>query len=369
MTSRIIIALVTMVISQFAIAERQKEMSLGNDLYSSGDHVIVDKTNLDSIFIAGESIHVNTNISGSAHVAGQNINLRENIGNSVFAMGQSINIDGDVGSDAYLAGQSILISGAVGNDIRAAGETVYIDADIGGDAALAGESVKISKTIAGSVSIAAEDVIFTPEARIHGTLTIYSDDPELIHIPESLIHQDRVTLESYDSFEDFDEMTDHDGGDRDRSSPFIRFVLLSLLLFGIATLFRNGINNSFDRGWQGFWKSVGHGVLAYSAIVGSAIVLGLTIIGLPLSLLMILASVLLWMLAYIIGNYLIVSRIWKRYREEVPSSYLHIAIVSVLSALSAGIVANIPGLGWWLMIAITLFGVGALAPWRVAKSS
>lgn len=100
------------------------------------------------------------------------------------------------------------------------------------------------------------------------------------------------------------------------------------------------------------------GVLGLSALFGLVPVSALTIVGLPLIPLVLLALVLAWTLGYLLGVYSVAMRVVDAFREGTAPQGM---AVRVLAGLVVAVLLNfVPFLGWMLNVAVVLLGLGAI---------
>lgn len=114
-------------------------------------------------FIAGEERSVlDTASEDDVYIVGQQVEVSAEVRQDVYAAGETVSISGAVGDDAHAAGQMVEISGDVAGDVFAAGQNVTI-ADgvrIGGDVYGAAGRFEI-----GSGVVIAGDVVTFGQAR------------------------------------------------------------------------------------------------------------------------------------------------------------------------------------------------------------
>lgn len=359
-----IFILLTSVLTINSIYAENKLTKIGNDIYAAGNDVEVRDSNIDDVFAAANSIRVNNDIAGSAYLAGKNIVIENSIGQNLYIAAQTISLQGQTLKDINLAGKDIFVLNSVGNDLRAVANSVKIDSDVGGDLLIAAKKVEIKGNISGSVMLAVEKLIFSPDARIEGFLTLYTDGKENFEVPDYVISSDRINYKTLDKMSSYEE----------NKSKYWFFKVfqsfsLAIIIFVIATFFREKIVSAYNRGLSNMWHSIGYGFLFLSVLIGSIIVTTITLVGIPLSILLAFATVVVWGIGYWIGNYFLICCAWQKLQKNMPSTKYSIGIASVLSAVSATVIINIPWVGWWLMLVITLFGVGSTLPWRCIKVS
>jgi cytoskeletal protein CcmA (bactofilin family) len=85
-----------------------------------------------------------------------------------FAYGESVEISGTVNGDLYAAGGQIVIDGRVNGDLLVAGGTILLSGSVSQDVRLAGGQVTISGEIGRNLTLAGGQVDLTREARIGG---------------------------------------------------------------------------------------------------------------------------------------------------------------------------------------------------------
>ena len=86
---------------------------------------------------------------------------------------------------------------SIGSDLRVAGDNVQINDNIGGDLLVAANNLEIKGNISGSVALAVKELNFSPDARIQGSLTLYTDSKENFNIPNSVIPPNRINYKSW----------------------------------------------------------------------------------------------------------------------------------------------------------------------------
>lgn len=94
----------------------------------------------------------------------------ETIDDDLFAGGQTVTISGHVTGDAYAAGETIIVNGTIDGDLLAAGQQVIVDGTIGGNVRGAAGTITINGSVGRSVTGLAQHVNFTTNSRINGSL-------------------------------------------------------------------------------------------------------------------------------------------------------------------------------------------------------
>lgn len=127
------------------------------------------------LFAASNTVLINQPVDGDVFAAGERVETSGAVTEDVFAAGNTVIVSGAVGDDVYATGNTVLISAPRVSDIFAAGNTVTMqdDTTASGDVYLAGATIRVAGTIEGDLRIASEDVVIEETARIAGNLTTY----------------------------------------------------------------------------------------------------------------------------------------------------------------------------------------------------
>ena len=313
-----------------------------NGFYAN-DNVKLKKGLDTTTFVAGNNIDVKSNIDGASFVAGNNITLSSSQ-DYLFAAGNSINIENATTKDAFVAGSQITITSSTIRDLYAAGQNVRIDSEISRNAYLAGDTVTINGAIYGDATVAAENIRIGKEAIITGTLK-YPEDSK-ISISESAEISTKKTYKGSSNIEvkmtwvDILKSTIYSY----LSILLIAFILLSLgkKIFTKISKLERTTEKNLKMALQGL------GLLIITPI--AAVIVMITIIGFPLSII----TLLLWGIciylsiiptSYYIGKWLL--------EDKVKNDYLLLAI-SILVIKLLGILPVIGGLVTFVTIILGL---------------
>ena len=102
------------------------------------------------------------------------------------------------------------------------------------------------------------------------------------------------------------------------------------------------------------------GLIGLSMLFGSVPILAMTLIGIPLVPIAILAILIVWFLGYVLGAYALGMGVARAMGVgEDPSIMLRLAVLAA-TALVAAVLNFIPFLGWLANFAIVILGVGAM---------
>jgi len=110
--------------------------------------------------VAADDGHAQAHIGGAVFVAGGALTVRDAVAGDLFAAGGSVDIDATVAGDALAGAGRLRINGDVGESLRAAAGQLTLDGRVGGDARVAGGQVVFGpqSEVLGNVSVAGGQV-------------------------------------------------------------------------------------------------------------------------------------------------------------------------------------------------------------------
>ena len=335
--------------------------NLGDDTFLAGPDVVLDATGRDDIFVAGETLAVVSDVTGSAHTAGRIVALKGKIGQDVYAAGYKVTLTGPVAGDASVVGYEVWFGSAIGGDLRATGTKVTLDAPVAGYAMIAARTVTLNSAIAGDVSVAAEDIVFGPDARISGQLMLYEDAENPREVPAYVISSDRIERHAIEEWEALADGKYAPFSLRQAARNFIYGVITIAVIAGIiAAIAPRHLTNMrvqlLDAPFRTFW----FGFLFLSVLIGSSVLLALTLVGIVVAPLAIILAVLGAFMGYVVGSYALGVGLLMAAGRNPPNDLVERVVAAFIGALIVGLIGLIPVLGWIFVFALTLAGAGAI---------
>ena len=363
--ARIILTIALALLVTPAVAQDDSALfSFGNDRFLAGADVTLETAGTDDLFMAGESVRALSDITGTAHAAGRRVVLQAGIGQDVYAAGMDVSVMGPVAGDASLAGYDIVVGGAVGGDLRASGAKVAVSAPIAGYALLAGESVTLNSTIAGDVSLAAQNLTFGSAARIDGQLTLYEESAGALDVPDSVVPEDRIERILIENWEDQKWNVPRVFNWRRAVVSFLTgVVIVAAIAALIAAVVPVQLAEMRRRTLAAPFRSLWLGFLTQSALIGSAILFAMTIIGIFLAPASIVLALIGGFFGYVVGAYAFGVGLLLALGRDEPDTIGQRALGAGVGALVAGLIGLVPIIGWLFVLALTLAGIGAITTW------
>jgi cytoskeletal protein CcmA (bactofilin family) len=325
--------------------------TIEDDLYIAGRSVRVNGTIDGDVAAAGGDVEIDGQVSGDALAAGGTLRIGGVIGRSLRASAGTLIIDAHIGRDAVLAGGTVDVSqgGQVGRDLVVGGGNITLSGTVSRDAVIRGGTVVIGGTIQGNARVRATQIVLLPTARIGGKLRYAA---QAIQIPPGA----RIT----------------GGTERIPASPRSRAAVLSqvwrslaealallvlgLVIFAVAPRGASAVVTNVGRR---FGRNILTGFILVVAVPAAALVLLVTLIGIPVS----VEAMLLYLATLYPGQVFVASWLGSSILQAVrrgsgtpPSTVWSLVLGTVILVL----LFAIPYAGWAVHFVAILMGFGAL---------
>lgn len=332
--------------------------------------VLKDQVINKDYFAKGQQISVLGSINGDAYLAGGKVTIEGNIGGDLIAVGGTINVRGRVVKNLRVAGGQVVISGEVGGNTTVAGGAVEImdNAKIGGSltslagsltvyapvskgATIAAGDTTIASHINGDVVAAVGNISLTPQASVLGDLTYYSQNDAQIREGASINGKTTHNIPRIKQTQKYQGI-----GEKAKISLTIISLLLSLIIGAVLLrLLPVFSQKTVDRVLTKPLLSFGQGILALIVTPIAAILLAITLIGIPFALIMTVAFIIYLYIAKIF----VALAVGQKLLELTQSKYGPIwALLAGL--LIYAIISIIPIIGPLTAFIVVTIGVGAI---------
>lgn len=317
--------------------------STSDDIFAAGSMVEAKGASADHLFLAGGEITVSDAQVRDVIAAGGDIRLNAaNIADDVIIAGGEITAreSFDIGGTAVLAGGRVRFEAPVGQDLRIGANDIFVNSVVGGNARLSGEKIALG-----------------PNARIQGNLLYRGDD--LTVDPAAVIEGSRTQLPPLEGYnaEEFGAGIGAFFMVFSLSIIVSYFVIVAVLVLAVPGLMRNTSQMLQSTPL----KALGIGVIYALVIPVLGIILLWTVLGIPLAILLLVASLALTPVAVAVTAHFIgmFARRLVTKKTEPPEKTIGrilwpLAGVVILFALTL-----IPFLGLLVLLFAMLFGLGA----------
>ncbi|MCJ7426282.1 MAG: hypothetical protein MUO17_04025 [Dehalococcoidales bacterium] len=325
---------------------------IDDDLYVAGSTITIDGTVNGDLWAVGGTVNINGIVNGDVVAAVSTLNIDGEVGQAVRVVGATININGSIGDDLMVGGGNLTIGSAasIGGDLLFAASKVRIDGVIYGYIRGAGDEVSLADGVGGDVQIGVDELTVTSSAFIEGDLTYTSENEAVIQsgaqVGGTITHNIPKLEWPF----------------RAGIIPTILGRLLSFLMIlaiGVVIVLvaprRMALMADTIRNKP--WWSLGWGAIVLFATPVAAIVVCITIVGIPLGLIgLALYGIAIYLsqipVALFIGRWII------GYFAKTDSRAIMVGALALGLAILC-LLRLIPYAGFVIGLAAVLFGLGA----------
>ncbi len=322
------------------------------DLYVVADTFTLDGRANRDVFAAARVIDINGRVIGSLNAAGGDIDLSGAVGRSVRVFSGRTTITGDITGDLMIfGGTTVVEQGAeVTGDVHVYGGTLDMRGTVLGDISGSVNSMTVSGEVRGDVTATVDRLSLDQDATIGGRLDYTSRSEASIDDAAEVANGiDRQSVAPWGT----------GSGIRAKFfSPLVRMVWLlatGALIIAVAPRLSSALNRNLRRPLLAALA----GVLGLMLIPVLAVVLIATIIGLPASILLMVAYVVaLYLSQYIVGQRIGSLILPKRWNDG-SRGYLLLSMTIGVILLSAVRFLPVPYLGTAVNAVVAVLGLGA----------
>ena len=328
---------------------------LAGDQYLAGSTVDVQGTVAGDLTMAGLQAGLDGTVTGDVNAAGLLVHVGGVVGDDVRALGGQVIVQGWV-NDALLAGGgeiSLTRGTRVGGNAMLAARRIVNRGDVLGDLQATGSYVEIDGDVEGTARIRSDEVVIGPKARLRGDLVVLGANPP--RIAEGAKVSGKVTVSA---------PLPATLGAWIVAGARAALMQIGMLLVAWAWMVLAPVLARDAAAIE--WRSPGlaetMGVAAVAGLPLAAVLLALTVVGIPVAIGVASAWVLLVLAGY--SSTAICLGAWMRARTRralhLPGMRSRLlwtlAALLLLRAASA-----LPWVGWVVTVGAVLAGSGAVA--------
>jgi cytoskeletal protein CcmA (bactofilin family) len=307
-----------------------------------------------------ESIDLTGQVGDDIRVGGRYVDIRGPVGDDAIALCQRFTLSqsGRIGGEVRVWCSEAYFHGDVNGNLRAGCDRAEIHGHVGGNASVRAGNIKIDGAIDGDAELKAETIVLLPECIIDGDLTYASvNDIEIqtgaqvrgqierleYEMPAKRRIPDRELLEGLSTIWIFFKI-----------AFFFGQIIIGLILVGV---FRKQSTLMASTFLGHIWKSLGIGFVFVCCASVASLILPFTAIGLPLAIMLICFSLIIWYLSPIVVSLALGGQMVGAFKEHRTGRMVGGMILGlfILRALSF-----IPILGLLIQIFVILAGMGAI---------
>jgi len=323
------------------------------DFYAAAGIVSIEGDVAGDVTVLAGDLTIDGDVTGSVNALAGRVEVEGSIGRSLRVAGGTTEVRGEIAGDLVVAGGSVRVSdgGSVGGDLIVTGGNVVVDGRVGGNVVGNAARVNVSGDIGGKVDIRASQVEVAADASVRGDLTYTS--PGEADVPPNAAIGGEVRYTNANPFAA--------GGSAGTLLGPLRQLLWALVAGAliIALLPRGAA--AVARTVRRVLPSFAVGLLLIWLAPLLAIVLILTLIGLPIGVILLLS----WGVALYVGpifaglalGRLLLPRRW----DDGGRGYNLLGMTLGVIIIFAVRLAPLPYLPGIIGAIVTLVGLGAVA--------
>jgi len=373
--SIMIAALLIVPMATFAQVESGDSIYVGSDeeitdnFFAAGQSVDLNGHFHKDVYVWGNMVTISGIVDGDVIVAGSNVRVTGEIGGTLRAAGSNIEVDAKIGRNATIAGAVVMIKDntEIAWDLIVAGGMVSINGPVNGKISVAAGNIDINSTVGDSVFAKVDQqgqFILKPNAHVKGSV-YYTWDKELIQEEGALVEGsvEREEPGYAVSGKDVKKMfTSAYWGWKLFS--FAALLLIGLIILAIWGKFGEKVA---AKSVEKFGKSLGIGFLVFILVPIAFFVLMVTIIGIPLAFVGLLAYGILFYVSKVFASLMVGTMLIKGIgKKKKVDRYLGFLVGLIVLSL-IGIIPFIGGLVWFILT-VTAFGAFLILAYEGTKS-
>lgn len=342
---------------------------------SDDDVVISADETIDDVLVArGWRVLVDGVVTGDLIVYATTVTIRGTVGGSVISWSRSLDLEGEVGGSVFTGAQFVTVRGRVdgslftfsqetriaegsrvGRGVASYSNVLSVHGEIAHGVRAAGGSIDIAGPIRRNVDAAAQRITIGSRGHIGGELIA-----EVRHRGDLRIDP-AATLAS--------EPVVRLAGDGASPSRYLTasfylwqslWLVAALIVGGLLLWLVPGAATARFETPSVVVRTLGIGFLCVVATPVAALLVAMTLVGLPLAIVLLG----LWALAVYLAKITVAILLGRAFLG--PRNSGRGAAALLVGLLAVFVAVNLPIVGWIANLGLTLFGVGALFAWALA---
>ena len=288
--------------------------------------------------------------AAAAISVGGNVRVTEPVDRNLYVAGGEVTVAAPVDGNARIAGGEVKIaSGApIGKNLSVAGGEIEVNARVAGNLNVAGGEVKIDAPVDGNATVAAGSLVLGPNANIAGKLRFRGGNIEqdpAARVAGGIVHT-----------------RNHHVGPK--YGYWVMTAVWTLGLMLLAALIAGALPGPVKRMEQELrtrpWLASLLGLVALICIPIAAVLVMITIIGIPIGILALMGYAALLIVGYVTTSVVVSGLILAQSRSEAAQRTAWRVGGAVLAMLVIASLARLPIVGGLVCLVALVVGVGAI---------
>jgi hypothetical protein len=323
-----------------------------DDIIFSGVSVVIDGTVHGDVFALANTVTVNGTIDGNLFAFGANVDVEGSVTGTVVAAANNVLVHGRVGGTLVTGGSTLTLdsAGSVGRSWLAGGKRVVSAGHIGYSMLAGANRLSIEGQVDREVKAYVSDLSVAGSAAVGGPVD-YTGNRQANIAPGARTGQ--VSFHQAQAPPNYVAMPRY-GSYSLVVLKYVGFVLCGLVLFALFP----GLKTTFPQVLREKpWQAPLAGFLGLLAVPVGAVILLATIVGSPLSMVVMLLFPVMIYLGQILLSFTVGRLVAGRVGVMRGWNW---ALLFVAGALVTTVLVHVPFVGWILAFAGVLYGLGGL---------
>jgi len=354
-----------------------------------GQHVVISQPVYEDLYITGADVVINAPVHGDLTIAGGTVTINDSVLNDIIIAGGTVTLNGFAGDNIRCAGGKLYILKNVAGDVVAFGGNIIIGKNVtirnligaGGNITIDGNVTGMVRTVSGNLFL--NGVVMKDIDCRGGKITINGT----VHGQSILAANNEIVIEKGAAFDngirywapgqrvDFGQSVK---GGQPIYDPSLRMdnnqwyylgfssvlwvlwylgmVLLMIMI--VQYLFSSTMKKAGRAMYDKSLKSFTYGLLFWIGAPVAAAVACVTIIGVPVGIILILAYIILALLATVITA--VVAANWLSNRSNTNWQYWRMVFASLGIFVVFKILSFIPFIGWFILGVLVCIAFGSV---------
>jgi hypothetical protein len=351
------------VVPGYSLDVRKAENRLGSVTVASGETVD------DTLVVFANSVNINGTITGDLVAFARQVNVQGSVQGNVIVFGQKLDFTGDVGGDILAFGQTILADGRIGQNLWVFGQTItvgrgvrldkdatlfgqytFINGDVGRDVTAYSNTLDVGSKVGRNLNFVGGALMIHPPSTIGRNLSSMTKSEKEVQIDPAVIIGGKKNVgffkaqaSQYRTLGFYTKQAFRIG------AGFFMGLLLYWIVPGMRCISCSTMRALLSSGGIGF-------LIAVAAPV-AAIILAITLIGIPIALLV----TVLWLLGLYLAKIVIAKCIGSAILGASDNGLSSTLLPLLIGLIIVIIAVNLPYIGGILNFLLMLIGFGALA--------
>ncbi len=325
-----------------------KDETIHTDVFMTGNHLRVEGTVDGDVYAFGQQLDISGHVTGDVICFVQSTRVPGTVDGNIRAFVNNLTIGGTVGHSVTTFNEVFNLdsTGSIGRNLTAFVQNLSIDGKIDHDVTVFATQTVIAGFIGGNVNIKGNSLTVTSSAQIDGKTHYESNNQANVASGAKLAEP----LEF--------KRVEHAAHERTAGYYIWRviqtgaFILLGLVLISLLPKFSSEVTDAAEN----VGASFGLGVLVVPGVLIAGILACVTIVGLWVGLI----GILLWLIAMFCAEVVVGAIVGRWVMGRTRETWPMIARMAV-GVILVRIVTTLPWIGPWAMVAVVLWGMGAIA--------